>query len=337
MRVKKVIPITVDVLDPTDVYKPHMETALKLLKKKFHGGMCFSGCFIVDIISIVKASLPKSDKSRNDGRMLMDVIFEADCIVFVKGEIIPDVMITQFIQNGPLTTPAGIVGDPLQPMACVFIGKPEGQAYKEKTKGPVIVFGASYPIRAAITVHAIAFKPIHRKVYMYECHGTLGEDDIEYLNSRSKQIVELQSELAEIGKGREAQVVYFRKLLYPNRGDAGMPNMEGFERVNITEMKQWDGSFIGVKPTELGYASSEFLRRVGSKTDKDKTMKLIEPFSKYIFAQEVMKERVMAFYDMIFNIAELEYSSIISMMRAYPIKELEKYKVYFDNYVRLKS
>ncbi len=339
MRVMKIIPITLDILNPGDIYKPNTETAMKLLKIKFKGGVCYAGSFIADIVRVVKASLPRADKNRNDGRMLMDVLFEAECIVFVRGEIIPDVMVTHFIQSGSTSIPSGRIGEAEQPVAYVYINRSEGQAYKENGKGPVIVYSAEYPINQAAVINAIAFKPIHRRVFLYECSsGVFSEDDIEYLTSRSDRIREMKQELEDLGKGRMEQITYFRKLLYPNPGDPAMPAIKGFNKVDITEMKDWSvhgTSFMGIKPTELGYASCEFL--VSTIARDSDSREVLKPFADYIYAPQIQKERALTFYDSIFNIVELEYSSLIALMKAYPVKELPQYKSYFDNFKRMKS
>lgn len=335
----KIIPITLDILNPADIYKPNMETAMKLLKLKFKGGVCYAGAFISNIVRIVKATLPKADKNRNDGRMLMDVLFEAECIVFVRGEIIPDVMVTHFIQSGSTSIPSGRIGEAEQPIAYVYINRSEGQAYKENGKGPVIVYSTEYPVNQAAVINAIAFKPTHRRVFLYECsNGTFNEDDIEYLTSRSERIREMKRELEELGKGRAEQIIYFRKLLYPKPGDPVMPDVKGFNKVDITEVKDWGmhgASFMGIKPTELGYASGEFLISTAVR-DVD-SREVLKPFVEYIYAPQIQKERALTFYDSILNITELEYSSLIALMKAYPVKELTQYKSYFDNFKRMKS
>lgn len=333
MRIKKLIPYTVDVLDTNDMYTPYKETALKLLREKFKGGVCYSEAFIVDITRIIHIRLPTADKNRNDGRMLIDVIFEAECIIFVKGEIIPDVMINKFVANGNTSIPTGYLGNIDKPIAYVHINKSDGQAYKENNKGPCIVVNAIYPLDQPAVVTAMAFRPIHRKVYLYKCvGGTLTADQIEYLNSRAQYIRDMKKELDELGKGRLEQITYFRKLLYPNTGEPEIPKIKGFDVHNILEVKDWNdqgSSFYAIKPIQLGYASYEYL--IATKTDDPSKL-----LTKYTTIPDAQKEEALAFYDSVFNIIEIELSSLISIMKAYPVKDLTLYKGYFENFKRLK-
>lgn len=340
MRIKKIIPITLDVLNPNDIYRPYMETAMKLLREKFEHGMCFSGCFIEEVTKIVRISLPCSNKNRNDGRMSIDVLFEANCIIYVRGEIIPDVTITSFLPSGDTSLPSGYVGhDAEHPKAYVSINKPKGQAYQEKMKGPVIVQGAEYPISHPATINAIAFQPIQRKVYMFKCLHDLDDVAVEHLQHRVEVLRELSDTLATLSEGKDKidQVAYFYKLLYPYSKAVDISGATGkFKMINVMDWTTLENgkSYYVVKPIELGYASTKFLVQQAA---DEKIPPTLDKVVKYLYSEEIHTERLLAVLDSICNIIEMELSSIISLMEAYPIKDLEKYKSFFSNYIRMKK
>jgi hypothetical protein len=73
MKIIKTIVTSIDIINAADCYRPPMDVAMEYLQTKYKGGKCDFGCFISQITKILEVSAAVCDKTRNQGRMLMNV------------------------------------------------------------------------------------------------------------------------------------------------------------------------------------------------------------------------------------------------------------------------
>jgi hypothetical protein len=272
--------------------------------------------YVVEVTKIITATDPVADKSRNDGRMLMDVIFEVDCLVFICGEIIADVIITKL----PTVTDkslSGYIGNKDNPIAHVFVNDAENQTYKLNSKGPVIVHSVEYTIGQSATIKAITFKPMHRKVNLYHCVGSLSDSDHELIDTRIAYIRQQQTSVEKFAK---KHVEFFRKVLHVHVGERKMDNT-----VDILEPQILEGKYVA-KPTEHVYASTLFSLSSDSQDLKH-----------YTTSTEPIRESSSAVYNHLLDIIETELNSLLSMLNAYPLAELPTHQHFFSNFQRMKT
>lgn len=97
------------------------KSVLQLLREKF-AGRCFQGCYIVDVIEINKRSPMLSEWNRSGGSFTCHVEFLVNCVVYNKGDIIPDAKIVGIMSNGMfiLNFKYGSIGLPPSPKLQLF-------------------------------------------------------------------------------------------------------------------------------------------------------------------------------------------------------------------------
>src|SRR4051812_26980532 len=100
MRVIKYLETRIDIDDITDVIcADYNLMILEQLRKKYNG-RCFKSVYILDILSIVRRGRILCKAKDLDGGMYVDIIFEASCQVYEKGEIIQKCQIIQIGDGG---------------------------------------------------------------------------------------------------------------------------------------------------------------------------------------------------------------------------------------------
>jgi DNA-directed RNA polymerase subunit E'/Rpb7 len=87
MRIKKYIQYTIDLFGSLIYSNNYNELCLKLLKQKFEK-KCYASSLIISIDKIVRISEVRFPTNRIDGAGYIDVIFEADTIIYEPGDII---------------------------------------------------------------------------------------------------------------------------------------------------------------------------------------------------------------------------------------------------------
>jgi hypothetical protein len=326
MKVKRTIVMSLDILNVHDIYSPMKSSCIKTLKHKFARGACHKGTFVHKILDVTDAGNKTIDKNRNDGCAIVSVRFEALCISYSKGEIIPNLTITQ-VSSGDGDFTSGYVMEDDNKVALVNITMQERQVYSITPIAPVIVLSVSYTPGQPITISAIEFKPMRRKVHLMVCAGTLSDEEVDYLNERIKHIREIISEIEKFDK---SQITMFSKLLYPYSKHEELKIPSGFKKINIVDLKEFDSNVALIKPIQLGYASTEFLVGPVDITD------IPDEFSS-ITGLTINKEHIAAGYNMLLDITELELTSLYGMVKYYPKEEYMKNKTLFSNFMQMKT
>lgn len=324
MKIKKVITTTVDVVNAGDCYRPRSAVALEYLKEKYTGsrtpgGCCDSGCFISSITRIIKVGALRMDKTRNDGRMLMSVQFEAECYVFSRGEILASFIPDKFINIGEQKLPIGSVKIGDHCVGYANIEKVGMQAYKEGVEAPIIVKGVEYTISQPATISAIGFQPIYRNEIVYQCEAILLPKDLEYIKLRLSGLKDLIAALKFEGD-RLRQFTYFKKMLSLAQVPIEPSESTQLDLGTILDVSSMmtQKTIYFTRPTTLEYGSTSLWF---SHTER----------------KDAISENFVTALDTILNQIVLELSSLDNMMSAYNVADLKQLKGYFDGYLALKK
>lgn len=198
MLVKKILETYIDISDPNDIFSVDMnQTIMNKLNEKFVG-ICYNSCLIVKINKIIRRSYVYM-KDTLDGDTNLNIMFEVDCIIYIKNEIINNCKIIKKETNGIIHATSKYAGIQLNI-------QPNMNIFKEGEIIPVIVKRVRYNIsQNSISVSAMPFMPIIHDIYYYKIKGTLSslqkyniqnildqikkyEDEFKKLNANDKKI-----------------------------------------------------------------------------------------------------------------------------------------------------
>jgi hypothetical protein len=312
MKIIKTIVTSIDIINAADCYRPPMDVAMEYLQTKYKGGKCDFGCFISQITKILEVSAAVCDKTRNQGRMLMNVRFEAECYVFTKGEILANFICEKFIALPDQRLPIGPIKIGEQHVGYVNVEKVGLQAYKEGMSAPVIVKNAEYTISQPATISAIGFQPIYRNPIVYKSVASVTTSDAEYLRRRLEH---LKKAAAVAYEGpRLKQYKYFKKMLSLSNS----PKEESFDltKVDVATLLT-NKSVYFTRPINLEYGCTSIAWDITEEKD-------------------AVVENFVTAMDTIINQTFLELSSLENLM-AYSQEDLVNLKSFIDGYRTLKK
>lgn len=320
MKFNKIFVMVVDIVNCTDLYTPKDTIALRLLQKKIGNGLCMGGVYVNKIIRIVESSDIEIDKSRNDGRGLMRVKVEAECIIFMRGEVLADVTFIE-ISGKDKPTSKAVLKYEGKNIANVFVENTNNaQVYVAGKVGPVIVTGVEYTIGNNATIKAMAFVPITRKSTIYECKDiNITPQESEIIRAKINGIKELLSGLTD------DYAKYLKELLYPMIKKPEIELIQGSKRENLLEL-QVDKPLYVVRPIAVGYANTDVIV-----SDKASVLE------KYVTDTRIVPSRWFVVLELMLSIIEQEVSSVANIHKAYPVKSVSEYKIFFNNFLRAKA
>jgi hypothetical protein len=160
-------------LDANEVYAASDDYILGKIKK-FYEGRCYNGTFVTTIRRIVRKSDIYCTKNKNDGSSELDIIFEADAIIYTAGTIIPDCEIKHIDANGQIICALPNVAIRLDVNRMM-------QTLGPGSKIPVKINQASYSIgKHEISVLGEAYVP-PSKPFTYIIYELIGDFNIAKL------------------------------------------------------------------------------------------------------------------------------------------------------------
>ena len=212
MKHRQSFPVTIQITNPINFAIDANARALEYVTSEYTN-KCYGGCFIVKIVEIAKRSLINIDNTNNKAEATMDVIFIADVVTFMAGEVLSSVTIktAQFI--------TGIYDSPESGRAAVAISAP--------TNAPYVAVNTKLPVRIMNTLHQpdSNLASIYAKLLtcdseaaVYRLRGSLSLDQATKTECATrlamiKAELDLRNTLLE-SKPKQKKLLFFEGLLY---------------------------------------------------------------------------------------------------------------------------
>jgi len=228
MLIKREIKIWLDITDPNDMYEQDKDKMiLGLVSKKFNG-ICYNSCLIIKVNKIIRRSKIYL-KDTLDGHANVSVIFEVDCIIYIRNEIINGCKIIKKEINGIIHATSQYAGIQLniQPSMSIF---------KEGDIFPLIVKRVRYNVsQPSVSVLAIPFMPIVPDLVCYNITGNLNTEQKESLNLIWGQIQRHEDYVKKLNTSDKKIYKFFIDLLQPDKSHKIGKVIDMKELMNITK------------------------------------------------------------------------------------------------------
>jgi hypothetical protein len=207
---KKILETTLDIDDPTDIYSnDRSKMFMEKLTEKYIG-RCFHSCLIIKINRIIRRSFIYMKDSLNGGATV-NIIFEADVIVYHKGEVINGCQIIK-------KEPSGIIHAKSEHAGVQLNIKADMSIYIEGDIVPVIVKMVRYnPNQTSISVSAHPFMPIDELPIYYNIVGDLSIDQKTTLNNILTHIKNEEKIISDLSTTDKNIYKFFIDLMYNDK------------------------------------------------------------------------------------------------------------------------
>jgi hypothetical protein len=206
MRTKKILESSINIDDPSDIFSNDQNAMIIQKLSDKYVNRCFSSCLVVNINKIIRRSYIYM-KETLDGGAYMNVLFEADVIIYQKNEIISGCQIMKKETNGIIHLKSEYAGIQLNIRSNMSI-------YKEKDIVPVIVKMVRYnPNQNAISVSAFPFIPLEPNVVYYNIVGELTDLQKAELDVIAAQIKEKLTSFEKMTTSDKKIYKFFIELL----------------------------------------------------------------------------------------------------------------------------
>jgi len=215
MKHRQSFPVTIQIANPINFAIDADARALEHVTSEYTN-KCYGGCFIIKVVEVTKRSLITIDNTNNKAEGTMEVIFTADVVTFMAGEVLAVVTIktAQFI--------TGIYDSLNSGRAAVAISAP--------TNAPYVVVNTKLPVRVLHTLHQpdSNLASIYAKLLtcdseaaVYRLRGGLSLDLIaknEFTGRLGmiKEELDLRKALLD-SKPKQKKLLFFEGLLYAYR------------------------------------------------------------------------------------------------------------------------
>lgn len=321
----RVIPVN----DIDDLYKTPSEVALRLLKKEFEPeGKCIDGVLLLSIKEITYCSDITIVTMTNSGRGTLTVQFLAECERYESGEIIPSFMVTKYADDL-------VMGNiPGRNVTVTITTK--SPSYSVGSTGIAIVLTAEYITSDAVVIKALPFQATLRQVMAYNMRGDISPHKMKLLQARAGLIREARAELAALD---QKQIKAMQQVLYVKADKPKAPSGGDFEVVDVCDfVDKLSEAKVGciVKPIELGYASTEICVSPSKYADASKLPKDIAASLTPTLAVQVREENIVICLLRIFDLIDIELSSLIEMVKTYDINTFRSKEIFFKLYTASK-
>jgi len=198
---------------------------------------CNFQCYIIEITKILDENIviEFADYGVNGGAKV-DLVVEIKCIVYNKGDIIPDCIVKEAHLNGPVIARNDTAG-------CCFRNSESSNILSTKgTKLPVFVDTVNYDIEnACVIIGGFPFIPtnLSHMDLIFKIEGVMSNEDKKIINAKLKIAKDLHKHINDLNK---VDVGRFVKLLY--RYKKRRVISKKFKKIELdTDIK--DGMVIG--------------------------------------------------------------------------------------------
>jgi hypothetical protein len=204
MIVTKLLESKLDIVDTNIIFcTNHNEMLLKLLRDKYNK-RCFKSTFIINIERIVRRSNICCKGKVLDGTFYVDVLFEASCLVYEKGDIIQKCKIVE-ITDKKISAKSEFA-------SLSVVNTTNIDIFKENEEIPVIVSLVRYMIfDTEVSISAVPLVPIPKDIVLFKLEEEKGGAN-DIVDNIIKDIVALKTRL---GKCDKRVSKFFRELIYP--------------------------------------------------------------------------------------------------------------------------
>ncbi len=206
--VRKIIETTVDLFKSVDIYAADVKKMIteKLIQR--YVGKCFQSMLIQSITNIIRYSDTYLVDNRLDGAAYIDVQFEAEGLVFVKGEVLHGCKVVDITTTGVIVSHK-YAGGLLQ-------SDPKKQVIKIIKKDqliPVIIQAARYtPNQNQITIRGIPYVTMDPSNVFYNITEVLSPADTDKVDAL---LAELSEEMKLHSGMTSKSYEFFKELVYP--------------------------------------------------------------------------------------------------------------------------
>lgn len=197
-------------LTAAEVYTSAADNNYLLSKiRNLYDGRCLASTLITSILRIIRQSDIYCTKSKNDGSYEMDMVFEAEAIIYNAGNIISDCVIKKVETTGQIICVSDYAVIRLDINRLV-------QSIGEGGRIPVLVHSSSYTFgKREITVTGETYFHPQREFVLYKLMGDIPAEAKMQFKILEDKIAEEVAWAAGLDKDERKQYDYFASLFYP--------------------------------------------------------------------------------------------------------------------------
>ena len=208
MLIKKNLETSLDLIDPNEIYRIDLDDLIKKKLTTRYVGRCYQSCYVTEVTKIIRRSSVRLIDNRIDGGATLDVLFEVQGIILVKGELLHGCKIAE-IQQQTITAEHKYAAIKLQKgqSGSIFGILKVGQII------PVVVSKVRYsPNADTMSVIGTPFYPSVVKDIYCEITDELTIEQSEQITSILDQITDEEEKHKSIAG--EKSYEFFRDLMY---------------------------------------------------------------------------------------------------------------------------
>lgn len=152
MKIKKIYEVRLDI-ETKHMFSPDIDATIIYLLNNKYNNKCFKSFYILSVTKIIKRGSITCKNKVLDGTMYVDVMFEAEGIIYEKNEIIHKCKIIQIGNNNIIHAKSEYASIQIRNITNIDI-------FKENDEIPVIVNLVRYKMfLSEVTISAIPFIP----------------------------------------------------------------------------------------------------------------------------------------------------------------------------------
>lgn len=211
MKHTQIIETSIDLFTSTDIYAVDIQGLINKKLTERYVGRCYASMLILRIGKLIKYSDVRMVDNRLDGGASLDVMFEAEGIVLVKGEVLHGCEVIDIKHSGIMIRNQYVYGAVLSNPKYKITGSISiGQLM------PVIIENVRYNINSQrITVQCYPFvpKPIEEPYYLIT--EPLSDSDAEKVTKLLQTLSEELKLAEDTQKQYPQSYAFFKELMYP--------------------------------------------------------------------------------------------------------------------------
>ena len=234
MKVIKTLETRLDISDTNSIFCTNINNIITDMLRHTYNGKCYRSTYILNVERIIKRGNIMCKNKVLDGSFYVDILFEASCLIYEKGEVIHNCKIIQ-INNTTIHAKSEFASLQIKNISKIDI-------FKENEEIPVIVNMVRYNLfETEIAVSAIPFIPIAHDIDIYKITDS---EELE-IKVDSHNIFNLEKELKQCNP---KVIKFFKELIYPYNSYKAYNKTYKCDKKAITdsvELQNGDIVFLG--------------------------------------------------------------------------------------------
>jgi hypothetical protein len=281
---KKILETTLDIDDPVDIYSNERDKMFMEKLTEKYNGKCFHSCLVIKINKIIRRSFIYMKDTLNGGATV-NIIFEADVIVYHKGEVINGCQIIK-------KEPSGIMHAKSEHAGIQLNIKADMSIYIEGDIVPVIVKMVRYnPNQTSISVSAHPFMPIDELPIYYNIVGDLSTDQKVILNNILTHIKDEEKTMSDLSPTDKKIHKFFIDLMYNDK----KKSKDVSKKVSLTDMIELKSGIIFRPMSKYDDASVQHLTKDQPSIDESPFIIFSVMLNKYLSNLQTLAEFLKAY------------------------------------------